>query len=1084
VELRGRWILTLFGALAVLYSVAVLGYVATSPDLRLRALLVDEDGQPEGVQIRALPDAVISVRSPKSPPEPGDTLVRIGDRRTRNFLEFAQFLRDLRNATTPPGGLLNREDDPASLEHNDLPPLVENNGLGQRWIQIEYQSQRDHATNTAWLRIQDEPLSDLLLTFVWLLFQLAICGVASLAWWYRPFDRVARLFFGMSTVTLAAFIGGYHWHTIAGNFLLSLPLILVSALLPAVMLHFFLNFPRPKSFVVMWPRGVVAALYFPPVVAIVGTVYLVSVTRWRAHAAAPEAAAPLIESALAWLRSGVYFYMDLGIAYFALTLLALLDSVLTTRNPIENKQVKGILIAAFFAAALVVGAFSVALTNQVEFALGWKVRLTLFTASISLNLAYAVAIVRHKLMLLDQLVTKGVWYWIVSSALTLAVSLTIAASSLLDQFLRVTLSHQQAFAAAAVLVLAVLLLLWLRDFGQQAIDQRFFREKYQLDRALQQMNQAIGHLGDPESLAQMMLGSCCDVLRVDGAALYLRSSASGPFRLISSRGAARRPLEFSAEDEFLTSLKTEGSLQRIAVSTRAEMTSAQNALRVLEADLVHAMETSHGIDGLVVLGEKLAGGGFTAEDVTYLQALTQITHVALQTARVRYEMARLNEDLQHKSERLTDQGRQIAILQAELTTAAAPPPSPSGEMAVAEAPAFRRDALRGNSPAIIRVLETARKVASSESTVLIRGESGTGKELLAQVLHDNSPRRDGPIVRVHCAALSQGLLESELFGHTKGSFTGAHKDRVGRFEAANGGTLFLDEIGDISLETQIKLLRVLQERTFEPVGSTRTVEVDVRLVTATHQDLEKLIAQGRFREDLYYRLNVISMTLPPLRERREDILELSLYFLGRAAAQQSKRVTHLDEAALGALEGHLWQGNIRELENVIERAVVLADGEQITLRELPPEIGGAKPVWPDRVIEAKPTMASISTAASDYLRSRSESKPSTPGSVPNSVPPKTEGSRPQAGPTRTESAPAPLRTPEPSAAPPAPVSLPPSTPVPIVPTPASLAEEATVERQALLDALRHCNGNKAQAARRLGIPRSTLFSRLKKYGID
>lgn len=1054
-ELRGRWILFLLGAVAVLYAVAVLGYVATSPDLRIRALLVDEDGRANGVQIRALPDAVFSVDASKPPPEPGDTLVRIGDRSTRNFLEFASYLRDLRNASTPPGGLLDRDADPAALEHLDLPPLVENNGTGRRWVQVEYVSQRDQSanaspegmvTNTAWLQIQDEPLTDLLLTFVWLLFHLVICGVAALAWWHRPFDRVARLFFGMSTVTLASFIGGYHWHTIAGNLILSLPLILVSATLPAVMLHFFLNFPRPKSFVVQWPRSVAAALYFVPALAIAGVVYLVAATWVKAQTATPESAAVLIESALAWLRSGVYGYMVVGVAYFAMTLLALVDSALTTRNPIENKQVKGILYAAFFAAALVLGTFYVALTNQVEFALGWKARLALFLASISLNLAYAVAIVRHKLMLLDQLVSKGVWYWIVSSGLTLAVSLTIAASSLLDQFLRVTLSHQQAFAAAAVLVLAVLLLLWLRDFGQQAIDQRFFREKYQLDRALQQMNDAVGHLGDQESLAQMMLGSCCDVLRVDSAALYLRSGIQGPFRLVASKGAGHRPLEFLADEDFLASLKDDGSLQRITVATRAEMTSAQNALRTLEADLVHAIETSQGIDGLVVLGEKIVGGAFNAEDVTYLHALTQITHVALQTARVRQEMARLNEDLQHKSERLTDQGRQIAILQAELTTAASPAsPSPSGEVPAGEPPAFRRDALRGNSPAIVRVLDTARKVAASESTVLVRGESGTGKELLAQVLHDNSPRRDGPMIRVHCAALSQGLLESELFGHTKGSFTGAHKDRIGRFEAANGGTLFLDEIGDISFETQIKLLRVLQERQFEPVGSSRTVEVDVRLVTATHQDLEKLIAQGRFREDLYYRLNVISMTLPPLRERREDILELSLYFLGRAAGRQSKRVTHLDVESLAALEAYPWPGNIRELENVIERAVVLAESEQITLRELPPEVGKSVHLWPRQVIEAKPTSVTISSAAAELLKPKSASKDpatSAPPSPPAAVPPV--------------------------------VAAPPAFP----------PDETTAERQALLEVLRLCNGNKAQAARRLGIPRSTLFSRLKKHAIE
>jgi DNA-binding NtrC family response regulator len=229
-------------------------------------------------------------------------------------------------------------------------------------------------------------------------------------------------------------------------------------------------------------------------------------------------------------------------------------------------------------------------------------------------------------------------------------------------------------------------------------------------------------------------------------------------------------------------------------------------------------------------------------------------------------------------------------------------------------------------------------VAVSQSSVLIRGESGTGKELLARVLHENSPRRNGPMVPVHCASLSPSLLESELFGHAKGAFTGAHRDTVGRFESADGGTLFLDEIGDLSLETQIKLLRVLQERCFEPVGSSRTIHVDVRLITATHQNLEQLIEQGKFREDFYYRLNVISLTVPALRERIDDVFELALHFLRRASTRAGKQITQIDDEALKALEQYPWPGNIRELENVIERAVVLSEENRITIHDLPADV--------------------------------------------------------------------------------------------------------------------------------------------------
>ncbi len=215
--------------------------------------------------------------------------------------------------------------------------------------------------------------------------------------------------------------------------------------------------------------------------------------------------------------------------------------------------------------------------------------------------------------------------------------------------------------------------------------------------------------------------------------------------------------------------------------------------------------------------------------------------------------------------------------------------------------------------------------------MLIRGESGTGKELLAAAIHRASPRASRSFVKVHCAALSQSLLESELFGHVKGAFTGADRDRIGRFEQANGGTLFLDEIGDINLEVQTKLLRVLQEMAFERVGSSQSITVDVRILAATHQDLEALMRTGRFREDLYYRLNVICLQTPALRERREDIFELAVYFLDVHAQRTGKPVTHLEPEAVEALAAYDWPGNIRELENVLERAVVLADGPAVTL---------------------------------------------------------------------------------------------------------------------------------------------------------
>ena len=263
---------------------------------------------------------------------------------------------------------------------------------------------------------------------------------------------------------------------------------------------------------------------------------------------------------------------------------------------------------------------------------------------------------------------------------------------------------------------------------------------------------------------------------------------------------------------------------------------------------------------------------------------------------------------------------------------------------------------------------------------------------------------------MHSAALSPSLLESELFGHVKGAFTGAHKDRIGRFEMANSGTLFLDEIGDISLETQVKLLRVLQTRSFEPVGGTRTIDVDVRLITATHQNLKALIKSGRFREDLYYRLNVISIELPGLAERREDIVELAVHFLKRSSNRLGKTMTDIEEPAVAALLNYDWPGNIRELENAIERATVLAEGEAIGVEDFPEEVRLA-------------ALGHIGITPNEKLAAE-VSGSGSPAAAPQD------------------------------------------------------------DRDRLLGALRSSGGNKARAARSLGLPRSTFFSQLKKHGLD
>ena len=237
-------------------------------------------------------------------------------------------------------------------------------------------------------------------------------------------------------------------------------------------------------------------------------------------------------------------------------------------------------------------------------------------------------------------------------------------------------------------------------------------------------------------------------------------------------------------------------------------------------------------------------------------------------------------------------------------------------------------------PAMEEALNVVARAAPSRATVLVRGESGTGKELVARAVHDASPRADKPFVGVNCAALNKGLIESELFGHEKGAFTGAIDRRVGRFEQANGGTLFIDELAEIPAEVQVKLLRVLQERKIERVGSGTEIEVDVRLIGATHRDLQGLVADGGFREDLFYRLNVVSVQLPPLRSRKRDIPVLVEHFIARYAEENAKTIEGVSKEAMDLLMRYVYPGNVRELQNIIERAVVMARGDVVTKNDL------------------------------------------------------------------------------------------------------------------------------------------------------
>ena len=360
-----------------------------------------------------------------------------------------------------------------------------------------------------------------------------------------------------------------------------------------------------------------------------------------------------------------------------------------------------------------------------------------------------------------------------------------------------------------------------------------------------------------------------------------------------------------------------------------------------------------------------------------------------------------------------------------------------------EEPAARgRFRLVGESTAIQQVYQVVEKVADTPSTVLITGESGTGKELVARALHDNSSRTTGPFIKINCAAIPKTLMESELFGYEKGAFTGAVGSKPGRFELAHGGSLFLDEIGEIPVEMQVKLLRVLQESEFERVGGIKTIKVDVRLITATNRDLATEITTGGFRDDLYYRLNVVPIHLPPLRERREDIPLLVDHFITRFNERLKKQISGIEPEAIDRLVSHHWPGNIRELENVIERTILFCESSMIRTCDLPGEFGGTPPQG------LAPSMAAI--------EDRSLNAATSSGTLPVVQ-----------GPAAAAS----------------------SSSVPQVGEEVGSLKEAVraeterVERELIQRALDETAGNVTQAARKLQISRKSLQTKMKELGL-
>jgi len=967
----------------LVYSVWSLAVVAMDGDIGVSCVL--------GVEIKeAIP---LDYAWDRERPTEGDRLVTIANRPIDHYPAFVEAKRLIRGRVGEP-------------------------------VEVEWRSKVDGSIHQARATVRRRPFWTYSWSLLWLAPELAIFAVAARVLWRRPKDESARLFFGLCIVTIGAYIGGYHWTEIVVEQALIYPFVVFALLVPVVSLHFYLVFPRINPVFQAHRRAICAVLYGVPLVFLLAIWWCMASGGQLRGLSGLEAEAAL-RPVLGWIKGLAVAYIGLSLLVLVLCIVCLNASYQSAMNRAERSQTYWILLASWLAILPISYLLWSAYWEPARFGLN-SAAWPMYLVSLLYTMAYALSITRYKLLQVEEIYNRSKMYVLVSLGMSLLCTGVLVGTSLLIGERLLTDQASRGAPVAVGLAIAIAAVIGVtRDRFQRAIDRRFNREKYQFDQAMQKMNLAVGQLVDRGTLGHRLLEAAAEILRLEWGAIYLAEGAAQPFQLAAWHGPEPDERTLPRDNPLIERLKIDSILRAPhAIALSAASDPATDTMIALGGEIARSLEADGELVGLMVLGPKRSGLPYEDEEVAFLGALGSVAMLALHSAGIQQTLERLNLELRDKVEKIAEQQRRILLLQDQLTDRKTHGdriglPGPVDPEVFAE--------IRGSSLAVRRMLEMARKVATSHSAVLIRGESGTGKELLAEAIHAASPRAARPFVQVHCAALSQGLLESELFGHVKGAFTDAMRDRVGRFEQADGGTLFLDEIGDISLEVQTKLLRVLQEMAFERVGSSQTIAVDVRIIAATHQDLEALIRQGRFREDLFYRLNVIPIRTPSLRERKEDIFELAVHFLGRHAERIGRAVGHIDDDAVEALMAYDWPGNIRELENTIERAVVLCEGPALTLDDLATEIrqtGRRRPR-----LATSPTTSSRRRSTSRALVSTFDSNSSTRDAGDG----------------------------EP--------------------------EALAFERHRLVDALEQARGNKSEAARLLGLPRSTFFSKLKKHGL-
>jgi len=819
---------------------------------------------------------------------------------------------------------------------------------------------------------------------VWLTVGMAGLVAGFLVYAGRPEENGAALFCLITTCAIGAFVGGVNWYVLIDNVVLLSTFIITGTMVTPLAMHFCLVFPKRKNITRKY-KWLIPALYVPHIAV------LIAIETLNIRAYGKHIDGESLRHVFSVMATLVNWYFALVGLYLLAGLTSVIHSYRASTSSEAEKRLKWLFWASGAAAVPASFAAYVAIVDFDRFAFGGAT-LWILMASVLLLMGHAFAVMKYRLKDIDTLISRSIAYFFVSGVSVAGYYCLVVVGGLL----LTALAGESSLAARALAILVIAIVFRpVSEMVQRFVDKKFFPSRYKYQKTILKVSSDITAILELDKLLDKIVGAVSESLEAEKAAIFLKNGHTGDFEVRAARGMGSGAAAIKSDSALARKLAEEESAL-LCESTDSQAAPHETALAELGFKLALPLFFEGDMIGIFALGDKSSKDIYSSEEISLLRALANEAALAIRNATSYTLIEKLNQELAAKVKRIENQHSQIVALQKQLVDE-----NRYLKEEIGERYDFRE--IAGSSEGLKSVLSMVEKVAVTQSVVLIRGESGTGKELIARAIHFNSNRRDKPFVKVNCAALSEGVLESELFGHERGSFTGAIKQKTGKFELAHGGTIFLDEIGDISPKTQLRLLRVLQEREFERVGGNETIKVDVRVIASTNRDLEKAVRDGQFREDLFYRLNVISIFVPPLRERKDDICELALHFLNRFNAEIGKNVRSIDDEAMQLMMDYHWPGNIRELQNMIERAVVLCEGNSITVEDLP--FGHMKSIRPGR----------------------RESAPTADGTLPGML--------------------------------------------------------DNLERDRLSAALREFNGNKAAAARSLGLKRTTFISKLRKYGL-